>query len=126
MSSTKNDVRSKEKILKLIDVIPTASSLMKERKILREKRIRLKYDESIEKGYVKINSRLAEILNIRDKVEIVVAGRAKLVFKAIIEDSVEEDRVHVNPDEMVENGISDNSIATIRTIFEKSEVKRIE
>lgn len=97
-----------------ISLIPPASSLKVKEKKLREKRIRLKYDYSLKPVDIKINDKLAKELSVEDKVEIVIAGRHRFVFRAIIEDEVDYNKVHVNPDLMEENGIADNSIATVR------------
>ncbi|MEB3844444.1 MAG: hypothetical protein LRS48_02015 [Desulfurococcales archaeon] len=99
---------------KLLATIPPASSLKARQKKISEKRIRLKYDYSLEREEAKINPSLARTLGITDLLEITVARRHRFVFKAIVDDSVEEDRVHVNPDLMEEHGIADNSIATVR------------
>jgi len=97
-----------------MDFIPPASALREARKTLREKRVRIKYDPSVRPEAAKLSSGLAKMLNISDKLELVVAGRAKFILNAIVDDSVEPDRVHVNPDIMSEEGVADNSIATVR------------
>ncbi len=97
-----------------LSLIPPASALKSEERRLTEKRIRLRYDASLEPEEAKVNPRLAKELGIEDKLEIVVAGRHRFVFRAIVDDEVEYNRVHVNPDLMEENGIADNSIATVR------------
>jgi len=105
----------RERLSRLMDLIPPASALKEEaRKTLREKRVRIKYDPSVRPEAAKLNSELAKMLNISDKLELVVAGRAKFILNAIIDDSVEPDRVHVNPNVMSEKGVADNSIATVR------------
>ncbi|MEB2836014.1 MAG: hypothetical protein GSR80_001223 [Desulfurococcales archaeon] len=98
-----------------LSLIPPASALKSEERRLTEKRIRLRYDASLEPEEAKVNPQLAKELGIEDKLEIVVAGRHRFVFRAIIDDEVEYNRVHVNPDLMEENGIADNSIATVRS-----------
>jgi len=97
-----------------ISLIPPASALKAKEKKLREKRIRLKYDYSLKPHEAKINAKLAKELGVEDKIEIVVAGRHRFAFKAIIDEEVDYNRVHVNPDLMEEHGIADNSIATVR------------
>jgi hypothetical protein len=98
-----------------LSLIPPASALKSRERRLLEKRIRLKYDPSLEREEAKINPQLAKELDIKDKLEIVVAGRHRFVFRAIIDDEVEYNRVHVNPELMEENGVADNSIATVRS-----------
>ncbi len=105
--------RPQKSIKELVSLIPSPSE-MRAQKRLREKRIRLKYDPSLEPEQAKIHPDLAKELGIEDKLEIVVAGRHRFAFKAIIDESAEPNRVHVNPDLMEEHGVADNSIATVR------------
>ncbi len=114
MESEKRDVVGRERVSKLIDLIPPASALKEARKTLREKRVRIRYDPSVKPDSAKLSSSLASLLGVVDRIELVVAGRAKFVLNAVVDDSVEPDRVHVNPDVMREEGVSDNSIATVR------------
>ena len=106
--------KPKKSIRELVDLVPSPSELKARIKKLREKRVRLKYDSSLEPEQAKIHPDLAKELDIQDKLEIVVAGRHRFVFKAIIDESAEYNRVHVNPDLMEEHGVADNSIATVR------------
>lgn len=114
MESSRREPAGRERVSRLVDVIPPASALKETRKVLREKRVRIKYDPSVKPDSAKLSGDLARALGIVDRVELVVAGRAKLVLNAIVDEGVEADRVHVNPDVMREEGVSDNSIATIR------------
>ncbi|MEB3758667.1 MAG: hypothetical protein GSR82_03635 [Desulfurococcales archaeon] len=102
------------RIDKILDFIPSASQLKETRKVLREKRVRIRYDDELDEEEARISSRLARELGIKDYLEIVVAGKKRFAFKAIIEDDVEENIVYVNGDLMEEHGIADNSIATVR------------
>ncbi len=102
------------RIDKILDFIPSASQLKETRKVLREKRVRIRYDDDLDEEEARISSRLARELGIKEYLEIVVAGKKRFAFKAIIEDDVEENIVYVNGDLMEEHGIADNSIATVR------------
>ncbi|MCX8166178.1 MAG: hypothetical protein N3D79_06305 [Acidilobaceae archaeon] len=104
----------KERIARMLDALPSASALKEQPKQLREKRIRLKFDNNLDKNLVRINARLARALGIQDKVEIVVAARTRVVLQALVDENVEEERVYVNPAHFVERGVADNSIATVR------------
>ena len=104
----------KPDVSRLLAFIPPASVLKQRQKRITEKRVRLKYDDSLERDQAKINPRLAKELGIEDLLEISVAGRHRFVLKAILDEEVEENRVHVNPELMEENGVADNSIATVR------------
>ncbi len=109
-------VGKKVDISKLVSIIPPASQLRRKEAKVREKRIRIRYDESTPQGCVKIPAKLAEILGINEGelVDIVVAGRHKFVYKAIVieEDSI--NNVYCHPEELREKGVADNSIATVR------------
>ena len=106
--------RPKSSIKEILSLIPPASALKQKQRRLTEKRIRIFYDSSLKEDQAKLNPRLAESLGITDKVEVVVAGRHRFVFNAIIDDSVDENKVLVNPDVMEEHGVADGSIATVR------------
>jgi len=112
--SDNNDEKLPEKkdIKSLLAVIPPAGSEAKQ-KVLKEKRIRIRYS-SAKPGQIMINPSLAKELGIGEKAEVVVAGRKKFTFAVIIDDSVPPNAVYANTDFMKENGVADNSIATLR------------
>ncbi len=124
MSEQSTDFRSesvegkkgKTDIKKLIAVIPPPTMLFaKQRQTqLREKRIRLRYDPDTSQDQAKVSPQLAKELDIKDYLEVTVAGRKRFRFRAVIDDAVPYDCVYVNPDLMKQNGIADNSICTIR------------
>jgi len=103
-------------IKKLVSIVPPASELRKREKILKEKRIRIRFDESLPEGAAKVPKDLARMLGIKegDKIEIVVAGRKKFVFTATLIDEEGTNLVYVYPEDLKEKGVSDNSIATLR------------
>ncbi|NPA98590.1 MAG: hypothetical protein GXO43_04340 [Crenarchaeota archaeon] len=103
-------------IKKLVSIVPPASELKRRQKLLREKRIRIKYDDGLPEGAAKIPKDLAKMLGISDgdKIEIVVAGKKKFVFTATIIDETGTNYVYVYPAELEEKGVADNSIATLR------------
>ncbi|BAA80645.2 conserved hypothetical protein [Aeropyrum pernix K1] len=105
--------RPKAPISRLVEMVPSASSLREERRP-REKRIRLRYDPRLKPEEARISPSLAKELGIEDFLEITVAHRHRFAFKAIIDEEAEPNRVYVNPDLMEEHGIADNSIATVR------------
>jgi len=108
--------QQKPDISKLVSIVPPASELKKKEKILSEKRLRVKYDESLKEPIAKIPKPIAAMLGIKDgdSVEVVVAGRKKFMFKAVIIESQEENTIYVHPEELKINGVADNSIATLR------------
>jgi hypothetical protein len=106
--------QKKEKDIKsLLAVIPPASALKGGVKKIQEKRIRVRYG-NVKEGFVKISGALAKELGITEKAYIVVGGKKRFLFDVIIDDSLPANEAYANPDLMRENGIADNSIATIR------------
>jgi hypothetical protein len=77
------------RIDKILDFIPSASQLKETRKVLREKRVRIRYDNELDEEEARISTRLARELGIKDYLEIVVAGKKRFAFRALIEDDVE-------------------------------------
>lgn len=79
-----------------------------------EKRLRLRRRDEIDKGTAKLNSAAYKFLQIAGRIEVVVAGKKKLELKATSVSDVPENEVWINTDEMKVQGLSDNSIATVR------------
>ncbi|WEU39977.1 MAG: hypothetical protein OdinLCB4_005775 [Candidatus Odinarchaeum yellowstonii] len=79
-----------------------------------EKRLRLKRDPNVQKGYAAINPDTAKLLDVSDgkTLEIVVAKK-KFQFKVKVDSKIEQG-VHLSSEEMVEKGLMDNTIATVR------------
>lgn len=107
--------KPKVDVSKLIAIIPSATELKSSKKILQEKRIRIKFEKSLTKPVARIPAHIASDLGIKpgDLVEIVVAGKKKALFTAEVVDST-ENTVVVYPEELEKQGVADNSIATIR------------
>ncbi len=103
----------KPDIKSLVAIIPPAGALKGGEKKQMEKRIRIRYSNAKENQVI-ISTSLAKELGIKEKAYIVVAGRKRFLFNVILDDSVPENEVYANTDFMKENGIADNSIATIR------------
>jgi hypothetical protein len=97
----------------LAAVVPPATSLFSRQKVLQEKRIRVRYGE-VEENQIKINPQLASQLGIIDTAVLVVAGKKRFTMNVIIDEDVPMDIVIANPQLMKDNGVADNSIATIR------------
>lgn len=104
-------------ISKLLAIVPSASELKSEKKVLSEKRIRIKYDKSLDKPIARIPVVVANELGIKngDQVEIVVAGKKKAYFTAEVVEG-NENIVVVYPEDLEKQGVADNSIATIRRV----------
>ncbi len=107
----------KRDIKQLVMVIPPASEILsKGVKQVREKRVRVRLKSEVPPGELKINTRLAKELNIKENVELSIAGRKRLVFKATILDDIPEGEVWANEELMKEKGIADNSMVTVRAV----------
>lgn len=102
-------------ISKILAIIPSAAELRSEKKTLSEKRIKIKYDRALTKPVARVPAHVANELGIKpgDQVEIIVAGKKKVVFTAEIYET-KENIVEVYPVELEKQGVADNSIATIR------------
>jgi hypothetical protein len=79
-----------------------------------EKRLRLRRRDEVDKGVGKINTQTCKFLQITSRMAIVVAGKKKLELTASPLSDTPENEVWVNTDEMKVQGLSDNSIATVR------------
>lgn len=108
---------SKVDISRLLAIVPSVAELRGEKKVLQEKRIRIRFDRSLVKPVAIVPTSIARELDIKtgDAVEIVVAGKKKAVFTAQVEDRG-ENVVIVYPAELEKQGVADNSIATIRKV----------
>ncbi len=117
--NTIESVEKQEKvdIKKLLSVIPPPAALFsKQKQRIREKRIRLRYDQSIRADEAKISSSLARELGIKEYIEISVTGKKRFKLRAVISDSIPPDSVYINPEPAKRFGISDNSICTVRAV----------
>lgn len=114
--SKKDEIVKKTDVSKLVSIIPPASELFKKEKILSEKRIRVKYDTSLPEDRIKIHKDLASMLGLKqdDNVELVIAGKKRFIYKAVLVDNIDQEVVFCNPSILVKNGVADNSIATVR------------
>ena len=98
----------------LTAIIPPARELKPEIKKVTERRIRVRRRDEVKREYAYVNPKLAKELGVEEYVEVVVAGRKKFRLKAILKDEVPEREVWCNSELLRENGVADNSIATVR------------
>ena len=115
-ASEETKTTKKIDVSKLVSIIPSPSELRREEKKIVEKRIRIRYDESLPENTAKISKELANLLGIgeNDLIEVVVAGRKKFVFKPLIVEDLDPNIVLCYPRELREKGVADKSIATVR------------
>jgi hypothetical protein len=111
-----NKEERKVDIQKLISIIPPASELRRKETSIREKRVRIRFDESLPPATARLSKSLASMIGVSDgdTIEIVIAGRKKFVFTARVVEEGGENTVYVYPEELREKGVADNSIATVR------------
>ena len=79
-----------------------------------EKRLRIRQRDEVERGMAKLNPKTMKYLGIRDFVEVVIAGKKRLRFRALALEGVPEGEVWANAQELRERGVADRTIATVR------------
>lgn len=79
-----------------------------------EKRLKLRKKDEVQEGTARINSKTAEFLGVTDKLEIVLAGKKRYNFDALISEGVPVNEVWLNSEQMRRLGIADNTTATVR------------
>lgn len=116
-SSSKSDEAGKKPdIIKLLTIVPPASELKQAKAKVIERRVRVIYDDQLPKDVAKISQELASEIRVSegDSVEVVVGGKKKFVYKALIASGIQFNTVYCNSEELRLNGVANNSIATIR------------
>ncbi len=79
-----------------------------------ERRLRLRRRDDVNPGMAKMNPKTMTELGVTDTLEVVIAGKKRYRFKVLPLDAVPEREVWLNEDELREQGIADNTIATCR------------
>ncbi|MEM3655822.1 MAG: hypothetical protein QXP58_04845 [Thermoprotei archaeon] len=85
---------------------------------LPEKRLRLRKKMDVAPTVARMNSKVVQELQIKDKIEIVIAGKRRLELSVVPIDDIPPNEVHCNDSTLTRSGIADNSIATIRALQE--------
>lgn len=80
----------------------------------KERRLRFRWREEVPAGKAFMHPDTMNELSISSDIEVVIAGKKKLYFTAMPNESVPRGEVWCNTDELKSNGVADNSIATIR------------
>jgi len=83
---------------------------------VKQKRMRLRHRIEVERGKSFLNPDIMNFLEVEDgqEIEIVVAKKKKFRSVVFSKSEVPINEVWMNPDELQEKGIADNSIATVR------------
>lgn len=106
----------KRDIKQLVAVIPPASETLGKRvKRVSEKRVRVRLKDSVPEEVIYISSKLASELGVKEVVQLSVSGK-RLTLKVFVSDDIPESEVWANDEFMRRNGISDNSMATVRSV----------
>jgi len=79
-----------------------------------EKRLKLRKRDEVKEGTARINPKTADFLGITSKLEIVLAGKKRYDFDAVVSEAVPVNEVWLNSEEMRRYGIADNTTATVR------------
>lgn len=79
-----------------------------------ERRLRLRKKADVAPNAARMNTKVIQELQIKERIEIVIAGKKKLELNVIPVDDVPPNEVHCNEATLTRSGIADNSIATIR------------
>ncbi|MEM0122036.1 MAG: hypothetical protein QXG79_01395 [Saccharolobus sp.] len=113
MSDNEENENKKVDIKKLVSVIPPASALKGSKSPPKEKRVKIRKRNDVEKGFALISTKLAKELGITDNLELSVKGK-RLKLKAIIQEGVPDLEIWASPEDLVTLGIEDNSAITVR------------
>ncbi|NHJ49859.1 MAG: hypothetical protein FK733_18850 [Asgard group archaeon] len=85
--------------------------------MVKEKRLRILFDETAQEGEVFIHKDLKDELEIKTKAELVVSKK-RFTFNVKVKATIPSDKIYGNPADLQSKGIHDNSIATIRAPIE--------
>lgn len=115
LSETQGEGKSAKRDIKsLVAIVPPPQSLMAKQSKPKERRVRLRYSDSVKPEELRVPKALADELEIKESVHIVVAGRKGIDLKAVVDEKLPHNEVWGNPESMKARGIADNSIVTIR------------
>jgi len=107
----------KRDVKQLVAVIPPASQILsKGGGKSKERRIRLRLKPNVDSKELYLSPQLLKELNIKKEVEISVAGKKRLRFKAVENEEVPPNEVWGNEGFLKERGIADNSLVTVRGV----------
>jgi len=101
-------------------MIPPASQILGREKKLRERRVRLRFHEEVREGVAKVNPELLSEIGEAEQVEVVVAHRHKFRYRVEVDDNVPPHEIWVNGSGLPEQGVADNTIATVRALKSES------
>lgn len=112
--SESSESKTLERVKSLVSIIPSPQSLKAKEAKVKEKRIKLRYNEGVREDEIYVSRKLADELEIKDSLYIAIPGRKSMRFRAVIRDDIPYNEVWGNPSAMKLRGIADNSIVTVR------------
>jgi len=77
--------------------------------------MRVRKKDQVKDGEARLNPAVAEELGVSSVLEVVIAGKRKMLLAAKSGDEVPPGEVWASPEDMERAGVADNSIATIRS-----------
>jgi len=80
----------------------------------RERRLRIRRRPEVPSGQARMNPSAMNYLGITDRVEVVIAGKKRFHFRVLPLETVPENEVWCNEDDLRMYGIADNTVATVR------------
>ncbi len=99
----------------MVAVIPPASEVLgRGARRIPEKRVRIRLKEDVPGNTIYVSNKLASELGIKDTAQISVSGK-KFTLRVLISEDLPEGEIWANADFMRKNGISDNSMVTLRS-----------
>ncbi|MEO3992815.1 MAG: hypothetical protein QN229_00645 [Desulfurococcaceae archaeon TW002] len=105
----------KRDIKQLVAVVPPASEVLgRGVRRVAERRVRVRLKEDVPESAVYVSSKLASELGVKEKIQLSVSGR-RFVLNVFVSEDVPENEVWANEEFMRRNGISDNSMTTVRS-----------
>ena len=84
--------------------------------MVKERRLRLRRKDNVMKGSARMNPKTIKELDIESNIEVVVGGKKKLYFNVLSLEDVPVNEVWCNEEELRNNGVADNTIATVRKL----------
>lgn len=105
----------KRDVKQLVAVIPPASEVLgRGVRRVSERRVRVRLRGGVPEDSVYVSGKLVSELGVKEKIQLSVSGR-RFVLSVFVSDDVPENEVWVNEEFMRRSGVSDNSMATVRS-----------
>ncbi|MCL5788209.1 MAG: hypothetical protein M1357_00105 [Candidatus Marsarchaeota archaeon] len=80
-----------------------------------EQRLRMRKKPEVGPDVARMNPQTVKQLMVKDRIEVVIAGKKRLELSVLPVEDVPPFEVHCNDATLSKHGVSDNTIATIRS-----------